>query len=75
MVKRKNASLVFCCEPAMMKAIMNYGATYEEALNYDIRGCGTVAGEGIVAQSQNGNRDVLVVVQLFFGQSRVPDSL
>ena len=39
MVKRKNASLVFCCEPAMMKAIMNYGATYEEALNYDIRGC------------------------------------
>ena len=39
MIKRKNASFVFCCEPGMMKAIMGYGATYEEALNYDIRGC------------------------------------
>lgn len=38
-VRRKNASIVFCCEPAMIKAIMGYGATYEEALNYDIRGC------------------------------------
>ena len=39
MIRRKNASIVFCCEPAMIKAIMGYGATYEEALNYDIRGC------------------------------------
>ena len=39
MVRRKNASIVFCCEPAMIKAIMGYGATYEEAVNYDIRGC------------------------------------
>lgn len=39
MVRRKNASIVFCCEPAMIKAIMAYGATYEEALSYDIRGC------------------------------------
>ena len=39
MVHRKNASIVFCCEPAMIKAIMGYGATYEEALDYDIRGC------------------------------------
>ena len=39
MVKRKNASIVFCCEPAMIKAMMAYGATYEEAIKYDIRGC------------------------------------
>jgi pyruvate-formate lyase len=39
MVRRKNASIVFCCEPAMIKAVMGYGATYEEALNMDIRGC------------------------------------
>lgn len=39
MVRRKNASIVFCCEPAMIKAVMGYGATYEEAMNYDIRGC------------------------------------
>lgn len=39
MIRRKNASIVFCCEPAMLKAIMGYGATYEEALDHDIRGC------------------------------------
>lgn len=39
MVRRKNASLVFCCEPGMIKAMMGYGATYEEALDMDIRGC------------------------------------
>ena len=39
MVRRKNAGIVFCCEPAMIRAVMGYGATYEEALEYDIRGC------------------------------------
>ncbi len=39
MVRRKNAAIVFCCEPAMVKAVMGYGATLEEAMNYDIRGC------------------------------------
>ena len=39
MVRRRNASIVFCCEPAMIKAVMGYGATYEEALSFDIRGC------------------------------------
>ena len=39
MIRRKNASIVFCCEPAMIKAVMGYGATYEEALDMDIRGC------------------------------------
>ena len=39
MVRGKNASLVFCCEPGMVRAVMGYGATYEEALTMDIRGC------------------------------------
>lgn len=39
MIRRGHSSLVFCCEPGMMKAVMSYGATYEEALNMDIRGC------------------------------------
>ncbi len=39
MVRRKNASLVFCCEPGMIKTVMGYGATYEEALDFDLRGC------------------------------------
>ena len=48
MIKRKNASIVLCCEPAMIKAAMGYGATYEEAINYDIKGCyeiGVMANE------------------------------
>lgn len=39
MIRRKNASIVFCCEPGMIRAVMGYGATLEEAQNYDIRGC------------------------------------
>lgn len=39
MIRRGHSSLVFCCEPGMMKAVMSYGATYEEARNMDIRGC------------------------------------
>ncbi|MBE6999648.1 MAG: hypothetical protein E7428_05640 [Ruminococcaceae bacterium] len=39
MVRRKNASFVFCMEPGMIKAVMGYGASYKEALHMDIRGC------------------------------------
>ncbi len=39
MIRRGQSCFVFCCEPGMMKAAMTYGATYDEALNMDIRGC------------------------------------
>lgn len=39
LVRKGNSSFVFCCEPGMMKAVMSYGATYEEARTMDIRGC------------------------------------
>lgn len=39
MVRRGHSSFVFICEPGMIKGVMSYGATYEEALNMDIRGC------------------------------------
>lgn len=39
MILRGHNSLVLCCEPGMMRAVMSYGATYDEALNMDIRGC------------------------------------
>ena len=39
MIRRGQNCFVFCCEPGMMKAAMAYGATYDEALNMDIRGC------------------------------------
>ena len=39
MIRRGKNCFAFSCEPAMIKAVMNYGATYEEALSMDIRGC------------------------------------
>lgn len=39
LVRRGRNSLVFCCEPAMIRAVMHYGASYSEALSMDIRGC------------------------------------
>lgn len=39
MIRRGQNCFVFCCEPGMIKAVMSYGATYEEGLQMDIRGC------------------------------------
>ncbi len=39
MIRGGQNCFVFCCEPGMIKATMSYGATYEEALDMDIRGC------------------------------------
>lgn len=39
MIRNGNSSFVFCCEPGMMKAVMGYGASLEEARTMDIRGC------------------------------------
>ena len=38
-VRRANGALTFCCEDAMIRAAMRYGATLEEARTLDIRGC------------------------------------
>lgn len=38
-VRDGKGNLVFCCEPGMIRAIMKYGATWEEAVDFDIRGC------------------------------------
>lgn len=39
MLRRGHSSLVFCCEEGMMRAVMQYGATADEAREMDIRGC------------------------------------
>ncbi len=36
---QNKGSFVFSCEPGMIKAIMSYGASYDEAYDFDIRGC------------------------------------
>ena len=66
MVRRKNASIVFCCEPAMIKAIMGYGATYEEALNYDIRGCYETGVRANEVSSTSGYINAAKAVEFVF---------
>ena len=66
MVRRKNASIVFCCEPAMIKAIMGYGATYEEALNYDIRGCHETGVRANEVSSTSGYVNAAKAVEFVF---------
>lgn len=38
-VRRGNGAFTFCCEPAILRAAMRYGASLEEARTLDIRGC------------------------------------
>lgn len=66
MVRRKNASIVFCCEPAMIKAIMGYGATYEEAINYDIRGCYETGVRANEVSSTSGYVNAAKAVEFVF---------
>ncbi len=39
MIRRGHNCFALCCEPGYIKAVMSYGASYEEALSFDIRGC------------------------------------
>ncbi len=66
MVRRKNASIVFCCEPAMIKAIMGYGATFEEAINYDIRGCYETGVRANEVSSTSGYVNAAKAVEFVF---------
>ncbi len=66
MVRRKNAALVFCCEPGMMRAVMGYGATYEEALDFDIRGCYETGVRGNEVCSTSGYINAAKAVEYVF---------
>ena len=66
MIRRKNASFVFCCEPGMIKAVMGYGATYEEALNMDIRGCHETGVRANEVSSTSGYVNAAKAVEFVF---------
>ena len=66
MVRRKNASIVFCCEPAMIKAVMSYGATFEEATNFDIRGCYETGVRANEVSSSSGYVNAAKAVEFVF---------
>ena len=39
MIRAGHSSMVYCCEPGYVRAIMRYGASFEQARDFDIRGC------------------------------------
>ena len=65
-VRNGDGNMVFCCEPGMRRAVMKYGATYEEAVDFDIRGCyetGVRANEVVQSTGYiNGLKTVLYVL-------------
>lgn len=66
MIRRKNASLVFCCEPGMVKAVMGYGATEEEAWDFDIRGCYETGVRGDEVSTAAGHINAAKAVEYVF---------
>lgn len=66
MVRKSNTNFVFCCEPGMMQAILNYGATLEEARTFDIRGCYETGVRANEASTSTGYVNVLKAVEYAF---------
>ena len=64
MIRAGNSSFVFCCEPGMMAAVMSYGATWDEALTMDIRGCYETGVRANEVSASNGYINPLKAVVL-----------
>lgn len=66
MIRRGKSCFALCCEPGMIKAVMGYGATYEEALNMDIRGCYETGVRANEVSSSTGYVNALKSVEYVF---------
>ena len=66
MIRRGRSCFALCCEPGMIKAVMGYGATYEEALNMDIRGCYETGVRANEVSSATGYVNALKSVEYVF---------
>ena len=64
MVRCGISSFVFSCEPGMQKAVMSYGATYEEAVNFEISGCYETRVRGDESSTSTGYVNILKAVSL-----------
>lgn len=53
-IRKNRGSYVFVSEKGMIKAIMSYGASYEEARDFDIRGCYESGVRGNEVSSPSG---------------------
>ncbi len=66
MIRRGKSCFALCCEPGMIKAVMGYGSTYEEALNMDIRGCYETGVRANEVSSATGYVNALKSVEYVF---------
>lgn len=64
MIRNGISSFVFCCEPGMQRAMMTYGVTADEALNYEISGCYETRVLGNESSSTVGYINALKAVEL-----------
>ncbi len=67
MIRRGKNCFALCCEPGIMKAVMTYGATYEEALNMDLRGCYETGVRANEVSTTTGYVNALKAVEYVFG--------
>ncbi len=65
MIRNGQSCFVFCCEPTMIKSIMSYGATYDEAREMDIRGCYATGIKGEVSTSVGYINDLKPIEYVF----------
>ncbi|HBJ19435.1 MAG TPA: hypothetical protein DDY70_06865, partial [Clostridiales bacterium] len=70
LIRRGHSSFVFCCEPGMMRAVMSYGATAEEARTMDIRGCYETCVRGNEVSTVSGYVNALKAVEYVFTDGR-----
>lgn len=66
MIRRGHSCFAFCCEPGMIKAVMTYGATYDESLNMDIRGCHETGVRANEVSTATGYVNALKAVEYVF---------
>lgn len=65
-IRRNVGSYVFSCEKGMIKAVMSYGATYDEAIEYDIRGCYETAVKANEVSTSGAYINALKAVEYVF---------
>lgn len=67
-IQKNKGSYVFCCEPGYIKAIMSYGVSYDEAYDFDIRGCYETGVRANEVSTQVGYINALKAVEYAFNQ-------
>ena len=63
-IRKGGGSFAFCCEPGHQKALREYGATEEEALNFELSGCYETRVKGLESVPVVGHVNALKAVML-----------